>query len=594
MKARSLLPRISHRALAVGAILALAAPLASAQTGVVWRTPDPDGIGGAGDWNTTDLNWREGTDPNRAWINDFQYFAAFQAPTSGKPAGPVNVTENVDANKIRFQTTGYTLNGTGNITLRSATADPAIELSTPGSGTNRVDNNLLVDLANWGTNNSINARIVRQLGTAGGTTLRLDGDITLFSSASLGDGNRTVRIDFGVSGTAESASRLILNGDMSVDTSANFGTGTTNALMRFGETGNNFAVYEVNGDNSAIDFGTTSANLTRGTVLAGHDNALGAGRVDMSFSGGNDSYVALLANGARTLDNNIQWTSSGAVTDQSNLVREFGGATAHVSNFTGDINITNPQSGATTTQTVRFSAVEGGRANFTGPMNDNGLTRFESTGAGVVNLEASAGITGTGAGSGGFDVLAGTLLVNNQTGSATGGGPVTVAAGATLGGAGFISGVTTVDGIIAPGNSIGTLTIDNTVTWNYNSGSDWKFELGTAGADINTPGTSDFLNITGGNFTMGTGTGFGFDFEGTGELGWYHLVQWSGTSNFDASDFFATNLAGGLQGTFDISNDGLYLNVIPEPSTAGLLAVALLGYAVYSRRRAARTATQVA
>src|SRR5690606_16349556 len=59
----------------------------------------------------------------------------------------------------------------------------------------------------------------------------------------------------------------------------------------------------------------------------------------------------------------------------------------------------------------------------------------------------------------------GTLLVNNLTStSATGDSVVTVAAGATLGGSGFISGATTINGTLAPGNSAGVLTFASNLT----------------------------------------------------------------------------------------------------------------------------------
>lgn len=79
-------------------------------------------------------------------------------------------------------------------------------------------------------------------------------------------------------------------------------------------------------------------------------------------------------------------------------------------------------------------------------------------------------------------VRAGTLLVNNTTGSATGVGTVTVDAGATLGGGGFIGGATHVSGTLAPGNSPGVLTVKNAVT--LNAGSEMHIEI--AGRSVGT------------------------------------------------------------------------------------------------------------
>jgi autotransporter-associated beta strand protein len=67
--------------------------------------------------------------------------------------------------------------------------------------------------------------------------------------------------------------------------------------------------------------------------------------------------------------------------------------------------------------------------------------------------------------SGGLVVSNGTVLVNNASGSGTGTGAVTVVDG-TLGGTGIIAGSVSVQsaGNLAPGNSIGDLTINGTLT----------------------------------------------------------------------------------------------------------------------------------
>ncbi|MDI9396558.1 MAG: autotransporter-associated beta strand repeat-containing protein [Candidatus Pacebacteria bacterium] len=197
----------------------------------------------------------------------------------------------------------------------------------------------------------------------------------------------------------------------------------------------------------------------------------------------------------------------------------------------------------------------------------------------------------------GTTVSTGTLLANNSSGSSTGTGAVAVAAGATLGGSGSIAGATTVSGILAPGNSIGTLTVANDVIWNGSSllgggaTTNWKFELGAAN-------TADLLRITGAasEFTKGSGSVFCFDFLGSTQTGTFTLVDWdsiasvgggvAGTS-FAATDFTYTNLGSSNTGSFQFNGSQLEFQAVPEPSTTALslLSAVLFGTHLAIRRR---------
>jgi autotransporter-associated beta strand protein len=226
----------------------------------------------------------------------------------------------------------------------------------------------------------------------------------------------------------------------------------------------------------------------------------------------------------------------------------------------------------------------GGSGNLTasGVISSATASGFTKVGTGTVTLSGNNTYTGT------TTVSAGSLIVNGNQSGAT--GVLTVAANATLGGSGTIGGPTTISGILAPGNSIGTLTVANDVTWN--SGNSWVFELGAvAGPSILSPGSSDLLAITGGNDFLKGGVGpFTFDFAGTGDFGWYKLVDWAGGSTtFDVLDFTGVNLGGVYTSEFAIQDNALYVNVVPEPSTYALLALAAagLGSHVIRRRRRA-------
>ena len=96
-------------------------------------------------------------------------------------------------------------------------------------------------------------------------------------------------------------------------------------------------------------------------------------------------------------------------------------------------------------------------------------------------------------------VSAGTLIINNSTGSGTGSGVVTVSSGGTLGGTGAIGGAVTVNagGTISAGASIGTLTISNDLTL-----------AGNVLVEVNRSASpsNDLIVVTGVLANTGTGT----------------------------------------------------------------------------------------
>ena len=55
-------------------------------------------------------------------------------------------------------------------------------------------------------------------------------------------------------------------------------------------------------------------------------------------------------------------------------------------------------------------------------------------------------------------------------------------------------------------------------------------------------------------------------------------MDWTSATTFVSGDFVASNLASGLSGTFtvDSGTSALYLNVVPEPSSALLGGLGML------------------
>ena len=195
-------------------------------------------------------------------------------------------------------------------------------------------------------------------------------------------------------------------------------------------------------------------------------------------------------------------------------------ATGNASQFTvTSITTTAPGSGYTTAPAVSLSTGNGfvGRAILSSAVALSATSSIGGSGDTAVNAQISGtgGLTKIGNGtvtlnnnnnsySGATLINTGTLKVNNTSGSATGTGSITVNTNGTLIGTGIITGAVTVQsgGTLAPGASIGTLTVSNDVTL-----------AGNTVIEINkTAGTYDRLigvnNLTyGGTLTVNNASG---------------------------------------------------------------------------------------
>ena len=254
----------------------------------------------------------------------------------------------------------------------------------------------------------------------------------------------------------------------------------------------------------------------------------------------------------------------------------------------------NPTTATVTIGTATTTGSSGRTLVLGGTIAGNAITGAISNGSSTMSLTKSGASTWTLSGdntySGTTSVNAGALIVN---GTHSGAGAVSVASGAKLGGSGTLAASTTISGILAPGNSIDTLTIQNDVTWQgaatVGSSTNWQYELGVSN-------TSDLLNITGASseFLKNTSVGsfFNFDFLESTSTGTFTLVDWESTvdlaggafgTNFLLSDFSYTNLGGGNTGTFSFNDTSLQFSVVPEPRAALIGGLGLL--MLFRRRR---------
>jgi autotransporter-associated beta strand protein len=223
---------------------------------------------------------------------------------------------------------------------------------------------------------------------------------------------------------------------------------------------------------------------------------------NLVFGGGTLQYTGLTASTSRL----FTLTNGGGTIDASG---------------TGAVTFSNPGSVAFSGTGARTLTLTGSSiaANTLSPIlgdGTGGATSLGKTGAGTWNM------TGANTYTGGTTVSGGTLRVGNASGtSATGTGAVNVTgtgavgSGGTLGGNGFITGTVTISsataanqgGTIAPGNSIGTITVGNMVwqpngTYVVEHDPNSSATPGTTNDLISSPGTLDLSGLVGGPFTI--------------------------------------------------------------------------------------------
>ncbi len=270
------------------------------------------------------------------------------------------------------------------------------------------------------------------------------------------------------------------------------------------QLGNGGAVGSV-GSASIINSGNLAFNRT--DIFSAGYAISGSGSVTQSGSG----TVSLTGSNTYTGATNF---NEGTVS--FNPLSNFGNGT--VLSFNGGALSWNAVTPDISTRTVSIAAggatlnTNGNNVTLANTIGNSGAGGLTKTGAGTLTLNG-ANYAGT------TTVTGGTLVAN---GSIAGGAAVNI--GATLGGTGTISGMITVgtDGIIAPGNGVGTITTGGLT---LGSGSILNFEFN------NTP-ASDYINVThSGGLTI-NGGGFNLYAEGTvnafSNVGSYNLIGYSG------------------------------------------------------------------
>ena len=348
---------------------------------------------------------------------------------------------------------------------------------------------------------------------------------------------------------------------------------------------------------------TISAVIGDNTAGSGNTvNLVKAGLGSLTLSGANTFTGSTIVNqGLITLSNNLALQNSAVDTAGPGTITLNGTNTPTLGGLIGSKNLASViTAGAGSVTSLTLNPTVAAVTNtYSGVIANLGTGAMDLTksGAGTQILSGSNTYTGATA------VNGGKLLVNGNHTAITGGAGYTVSnADSTLGGTGrlAINGSVSVtsSAILAPGASIGTLTLDGANTTgnvlNMNTGAKFGFELSGTGG---TPDQLAFWNYTSDDVTLNANL-IDLSLLGTETVGTYNVdifKFFSDSGTTAATHAFTSGLAIGNLGTnigsASIDWDGLGTDnrtialtytVVPEPHAALLSGIGML---ILLRRR---------
>ena len=348
--------------------------------------------------------------------------------------------------------------------------------------------------------------------------------------------------------------------------------------------------------------GPTTVNA--GWLQVSSTATFGDGTGMLNCSGGAIALSATRDTTNGVIPNPIQMTADTTIQNTTNAgtgTRNFPFGTEAIQTSGGTLTIRNIALANTNTMNLRF---QGSGFNFSRPMVfDNSLAAdpnnntvqldcYNTNGTQVLSgmiagngrirrgvlfgsLAGTTIVTGDNQYTGGTTVNAGTLLVNNNTGSGTGSGDVVVNDGGTLGGTGAIGGMIVCTGTISPGASVGSLTLGDGLNLSGGGTYLWQLSnLSTTGAGTNY----DQIALTGGNLVLGGNAKLQINFIGSATAPdatnafWQGIRSWriislSGSATNNGATRFPTILngnfaAGGFTNVAD-ADGNIWLRFVP-------------------------------
>jgi outer membrane autotransporter protein len=396
------------------------------------------------------------------------------APTGPAPTQRFQVGNTMRGELRIAEGANVTVNGTR--TLHLGNVGPGVLFIGSGAGTSA--GTLTADSVILGTSNS--------------SVIFFHDGVTTFSAAVSGNG-QLIKSGAGTTtltgANTYTGGTTVSGGTLQGDTTSLQGNITTTttvnaAIVRFDQAANGTYAGQISGTGSLAKSGAGTLVLT-----GAH-----------TYTGGTTVSGGILQGNTSSLRGNI--TNNAAVNFDQAAAGTYSGVMSGSGTFTklnaGTLTLTgaNNYSGGTT---ISAGTLQGNAVSLRGNITNNAAINFDQTATGTYTgaISGTGTFTKLGAGNliltgvntfnGPTTVNAGTLSVNGSISNSA----VTVNNGGTLGGNGTLGNTSILGGgVLAPGNSIGTLTVNGNLS--FAVGSIYRVEVDAAGANdrINATGTA--------------------------------------------------------------------------------------------------------